>query len=536
MKKIRNVLKAAVVLGIALAFIMPGAAFFTENQTIEIKEQINYPIKKQLSFGRGWEEQASNFWEPSRGISYMHAVDENIVWAAAYDGSGAQLPVQEFTKTTDGGENWEADAILSAPSDGEAAMIFALDENTAWIPFHSGDPQGIWKTSDGGSTWVHQDTALYSGAGAFPNIVHFWDENNGWCQGDPVDGYFEMYTTTDGGENWVRVPEEDIPAPLSGEYGVVGYYDVVGDTVWWGTTQAYPLRVFKSTDRGYTWTAAETPFGLGAYIDIRFKDENNGLAMDKNFEEPTLAETSDGGETWTMIDYSGTCYGSDFDYVPGTDNMYVSTGVSNSNPLWRGASYSNDGGNSWNTWPEMEGIQLFGTTWVEGEIGWAGNFNVDEDTGGIYKHTPGADEADLGCQGTLYWDEVKPGATVEGEIIVTNIGDPGTQLDWEITDEPSWGEWTFDPDSGMDLTPEDGDVTVKVTCVVPDVKDQEFNGRVKIENLENSGDYCYLDVTIITPKNKHVFVFQFLQSILQQFPILEKVITVSILLGKLLIL
>ena len=43
--------------------------------------------------------------------------------------------------------------------------------------------------------------------GAFPNVVYFWDENIGFAQGDPVDGEYELYTTVDGGENWIEVDE-----------------------------------------------------------------------------------------------------------------------------------------------------------------------------------------------------------------------------------------------------------------------------------------------------------------------------------------
>ena len=527
MNKINHILKAAVVIGIALAFIMPGAAFFADNEVIDIESLNQKSIKKNLPLSRGWVEQSSNFWEPHRGINYMHAVDANIVWAVAYDGSGANLPVQEFTKTTDGGENWEADSISEAPDDGEASMICAVDQNHAWVPFHSGDPQGIWATTDGGDTWTQQTTALFSGDGAFPNIVHFWDENNGWCQGDPVDGYYEMYTTTNGGVTWTRVPEGNIPAPLAGEYGVVGYYDVVGDTVWWGTTQGFPLRVFKSTDKGLHWTVADTPFEVGSYIDIRFKDQNNGLAMDKNFETPVIAETSDGGSTWDIISYTGTCYGADFDYVPGTDNMYVSTGVNANDPLWQGASYTNDGGHSWTMWSEVSGVQLFGTTWVAGIIGWAGNFNEDEDIGGVYKYTPGGTTADLECEeGDLTWNDVKPGDTVEGTITIRNVGNSGTELDWEISSEPSWGSWTFDPDSGMDLTPEDGDVEIEVSCVAPDDKNEKFTGRVKVQNTENPDDYCNVAITLYTPASKQPFMFKFLQNLIQSFPILEKILTV----------
>ncbi len=430
MKKIsktKMILEAAVVIGIALALVMPGAAAFANTKTLSIAKS-DSSMDNPLGRDGGWIEQASGFWEASRGIHYMHAVDENIVWAVGYDGSGADLPVQEFTRTINGGDLWEADVIDTAPSDGDTAMIFALDENTAWAPIHSGDPQGIWKTSDGGDTWVRQDTAAFNGTGAFPNIVHFWNENDGWCQGDPVDGYYEMYTTTDGGDNWIRVPTENIPAPLSGEYGTVGYYDVVGDIVWWGTQNAYPLRVFKSTDRGYTWTVADTPFDAGSYVDIRFKDANNGLAMDKNFEDAVLAETSDGGETWPLVEYTGKCHGADFDYVPGTDNMYVSTGVQTGAPENNGATYSFDGGHSWISWLDVEGIQLWGTTWVEGEIGWAGNFNVDEFTGGMYKYTPGAAEP------TLTIESVTGGKGIT--VVIKNVGNAdATDVEYDITIE-----------------------------------------------------------------------------------------------------
>ena len=426
MKNVNKILKAVIVIGIALAFLMPGALAFTNTKTRFIS-RTDSSKKNPLSMNPGWIEQASGFPEPSRGIGYMHTVDENIVWAAAYDGLNPQGPCQDFTRTTNGGDLWEADLISEAPPDGSLAMIFALDENTAWVPVHSGNPQGIWKTSDGGDTWVHQDTALYSGSGAFPNIVHFWDENVGWCQGDPVGGYYEMYTTTDGGDTWVRVPQENIPAPLSGEYGTVGYYDVVGDTVWFGTQNAYPLRVFKSTDRGLHWTVADTPFDAGSYVDVRFKDENNGLAMDKNFEEAVLAETSDGGETWTLISQTGMCYAADFDYIPGTDNMYVSTGVNANDPGYRGVSYSLDGGHSWTDWVEMSGIQLFATTWVEGGTGWAGSFNDDEFTGGMYKYEPGAEVPDL-----KFEFEGGKGLTVT----IKNVGfGDATNVDWSITIE-----------------------------------------------------------------------------------------------------
>jgi len=127
--------------------------------------------------------------------------------------------------------------------------------------------------------------------------------------------------------------------------------------------------------------------------------------------------------------------------------------------------------------------------------------------------------SNLHCEGNLNWTGVKPGSTVTGNFTVRNVGYNDSLLDWEIIDQPGWGKWTFNPQSGVDLAIEDGDVIVEVTCKVPNVKNDELNGRVRIENLENPDDYCVLDVAIITPKNKpFIFNFPLLNWLFERFP------------------
>jgi hypothetical protein len=529
MKKIgKNILKATIVFAVVFAFIMPVSAQINPNETFKPKDLINDPLKLLLGKNPGWVEQATGFWEPSRGLTHVHAVDENIVWAAAYDGTSPTGPCMEFTKTINGGDEWFADSIDEGPDDGRIAMICAVDENTAWVAVHSSTPQGIWKTSDGGDTWARQDSADFNSTGSFPNVVYFWDENDGFCQGDPVDGYYELYTTTDGGDNWIRVPEEDIPEPLGpGEYGTVGYYDVVGDTIWWGTQYSADRgRVFKSTDRGYTWTVADTPFGAGCWVDTRFKDQNNGLAMDKREStEGIIAETSDGGETWTMISQNGLCYSGDFDYCPGTENIYVSTGVYANDPAYQGASYSVDGGHTWIEWTEVAGTQLFATDWVEGLIGWAGSFSQDEYTGGVYKYIPGY-VPNLFCEGDLIWEEAKPSSTITGSFIVKNYGEPGSELNWEIEEYPEFGDWTFTPSSGTGVELGE-EITVEVEVVAPPDKETEFTGSVKVVNSDDSGDSCDIYVYLVTPRTRPVqnpFLARLFELFPNAFPIFRKIL------------
>jgi hypothetical protein len=62
-----------------------------------------------------------------------------------------------------------------------------------------------------------------------------------------------------------------------------------------------------------------------------------------------------------------------------------------------------------------------------------------------------------------------------------------------------------------------------VSVVAPDKKNKEFSGGVKIVNKEASGDCCYIQVSLATPriKNTDPLLFQFLERLFQRFPLLE---------------
>lgn len=140
-------------------------------------------------------------------------------------------------------------------------------------------------------------------------------------------------------------------------------------------------------------------------------------------------------------------------------------------------------------------------------------------------------EPDLECDGTLSWTKVKPGATVTGSFTVENVGEPTSELDWKIESYPGWGNWTFTPSSGEDLTPEAGKVTVEVEVVAPDEQNTEFEGEVKVINSDDPSDFCIIPVTLSTPVNQQSSssqVHQFLQKIIQTYPILEQIFSSSL--------
>lgn len=343
----------------------------TNSQSQQTKTRTDYINVSLEPYGE-WIIQNSNFTNTSTGIGHIDIVDANTVWAVSYDGSGGAANYQEFTKTTDGGANWTVGTIDVGDVDLGISMITAIDDQTAWLvayPQQAGDVGGIWKTTDGGSTWNRQNSATYNDASgaSFSNVVHFWDANNGFCQGDPINGEYELYTTTDGGANWNLVPGANIPNPLNAnEYGYVRDIEVVGDTVWFGTNTG---RLYRSPDKGYTWEVFQTPETDMGNASYSFRDGGTGLMNVGG----TIYRSTDGGETWNQVTTTGTVAESNICYIEGTDVVF-STGT--------GSSYSEDGGTTWNV---IDTDQHTYVEFLNPSIGWSGYFTQTDGSHGIWK-------------------------------------------------------------------------------------------------------------------------------------------------------
>jgi len=383
--KVKTLLEAVVVIAVALAFVMPVTAATSKTSVAKIMS--NEP--KNFFRNAEWIEQVSGF-AYAQGIRYLDAVNATIAWAIGRDGSGSDTATTEFTMTIDGGNTWTAGTVKPISDPYGLGNICALNEMVAYVALynHVGAQDaacGAYKTTDGGSTW----TQLGNYPVSFANNVIFWNENEGVALGDTLDGYFDDYTTHDGGLTWARVPLANytgVPAG-SGEGGWTGVVDVVGDTVIFGTNQG---NVYISNDRGDHWVASYSGAGTGGtnpgVNEIAFKDSTHGIVgHSADTGDFDLFSTSDGGATWIPITHTGTAYDDSLAYLPGTANMYVSTGA---NQNLCGASYSLDGGVSWTDYTELTDIQVMSTDFVENHIGWAGAYATDETTGGMFKHLP----------------------------------------------------------------------------------------------------------------------------------------------------
>ena len=171
----------------------------------------------------------------------IDAVDSNIVWNCAYVGDGSGISSQEFSMTTDGGNTWTA-GLVTADTNFRFSSISAVNQNMCYAAMYNNSlgGGGVFKTADMGMTWNQLGaTSIYTDPASFPDVIYFTDTLNGWTMGDPVGGYFEIYSTTDGGATWTRVPQANITAPLNGEYGIVNDYTVLGNKIWFEIGRAH---------------------------------------------------------------------------------------------------------------------------------------------------------------------------------------------------------------------------------------------------------------------------------------------------------
>ena len=333
-----------------------------------------------------WEQYSTGFANTSTSFSQVSYVDANTIWVSAAPGDGSGDNYQQWGKSTDGGFTWANGPINLGNSLIGIGSIHAVNASKVYVagfPTAAGVTGGIWVTLDSGVTWTRQNTASFNtGSDSFTNWVHFYDENNGVCMGDPASGYFEIYTTTNGGTNWTRVPSANIPAPLSGEYGYTRGYEVNGDVLWCNTNKG---RLLKTIDKGLTWTVSQTPsadFGTGD--SYSFRNANEGvLILNADW---TQHRTLDGGATWTAETPEGINRNFDIKFVPGCDNVVINTGEDVLDGF-RGSSYSTDGGLNWVSINDIDIDPVDGGGTLEffdGTHGLASGFTTSSTVGGVW--------------------------------------------------------------------------------------------------------------------------------------------------------
>jgi photosystem II stability/assembly factor-like uncharacterized protein len=283
-----------------------------------------------------WIKQSVNITASLRGLS---VVNTKIVWASGTGGT--------FLKTTDGGKTWKVGTVPGAEKL-DFRDVEAFDANTAYVlSIGNGEDSRIYKTVDGGETWKLQ--FKNTNAKAFFDAIACWDKANCIAMSDPVDGHYLLISTTDGGETWKPIASNKMPVAKDGEAAFAASGTCL---ITQGKNNAFIVsggndaRVFRSTDRGKTWSVADTPIVKGTsgsgIFSIAMFDDKNGAIVGGNYEKPeernnTFAMTSDGGKTWYAREGLGG-YHSAIAYID--DKTMIAVGTN-------GADISHERGATW---------------------------------------------------------------------------------------------------------------------------------------------------------------------------------------------
>jgi photosystem II stability/assembly factor-like uncharacterized protein len=276
-------------------------------------------------------------------LQAVSVVSPSVVWVSGHRGT--------YVRTVDGGATWRAGVVPDADTL-QWRDVHAVSADTAYLlSAGNGDLSRIYKTHDGGATWVQQ--FVNRDSAAFFDCLAFWDARRGIAFSDAVDGRFVLLTTSDGA-TWRRVPDESLPPAQPGEGSFAASGTCVatqpGGHAWVGTGNAPTARVLHTADYGRTWSAAPVPIAGGeaaGLAAVAFRDSRHGVALGGPIGKPSdtavvVARTADGGMTWTAggwPGFAGAVYGAA--YVPGAAApMVIAVGPG-------GAALSRDDGATW---------------------------------------------------------------------------------------------------------------------------------------------------------------------------------------------
>ncbi len=522
-----------------------------ENETLNMKNyDYNNLIKQSIENGiistDDWLEQAkllASDGSANNHFSSSVSIDGDYAIIGAYhddDNGDFSGSAYIFTRS---GSTWTEQAKLlaidgqagdefgySVSIDGDYAIVGARNED-----YNGEDSGSAYIFTRSGSTWTHQAklTAINGEAddefGCSVSINGEWaivgarfDDDNGVDSGS-------AYMLKRYGSVWVH--EEKLIASdgqayaefgcsvsIDGEYAIIGAYlddDIVTDSgsayifTNTGSTWTEQAKLLATDREDYDYFGKSVSINQDYAIIGAYGDDDNGdrsgsayifTRSGSTWNEQAKILASDG----ELIDYFGLSVSIDEDYA------IIGAYHDDDNGDWSGSAYIFT--RSGSTWTEQakltasdgERLEEFGrSVSIDGDYAIIGAFGDNENgvgSGSAYVYIKGL-IPDLDCSGSLSWTGVTPGETVEDSFIVENVGDEGSELNWEIESYPDWGTWTFDPDGGTGLT---GYIIVEVEVIAPDEQEETFTGEVVLVNSNDPGDTCAISVSLATPVSQNL--------------------------------
>ena len=236
------------------------------------------------------------------GAVLIHPQDPDRVWVAAIGNPFAPNPERGVYRTLDGGATWQRVLFVSEHT-GAVDLEFAPDdpdtiyacmwqaERKPWTIISGGMEGGVFKSTDGGTSWRRLTEGLPAGlrgkadlavSAADPDRVYVLIEAPGSAGG--------VYRSDDRGETWRQVsdfqPIRNRPFYYTNLHAHPRDADVL-----WGMAEGF----WKSEDGGRTWQQQRVPHGDNH--DLWINPDHPEIMIESNDGGATVS--IDGGRTWS---------------------------------------------------------------------------------------------------------------------------------------------------------------------------------------------------------------------------------------------
>ena len=311
-------------------------------------------VYKSTDAGKTWTHIGL---DNSKHISdvIIHPTNPEIMYVAAQGAQYGSSNERGIYRSTDGGAYWERTLFVNSSTGASdlsmdmknPSILYAAmwqHRRYPWIMESGGKDSGLYKSTDGGSTWEQMKTGLpkeFGKAGisvsrANNEIVYAVIEAEGTKGG--------VYKSSDAGKKWTQVNKDRINIARSWYY-----MEIFADTQNENIVYVLNAPVTKSIDGGRSFKPLPTPHGDNHHLWI---DPHNNQRM-INSNDGGSNVSNNGGQTWSTQQNQNTAQF----YRVITDNLvpYNVYGGQQDNSTVAIASRTNDAGIDWKDWHRVAG-------------------------------------------------------------------------------------------------------------------------------------------------------------------------------------
>lgn len=317
--------------------------------------------------GQTWGNISDNYFGGTIGAIAVAESDPNVIFAGEGEqtlrnnvASGSGL-----WKSTDAGTTWKHMGLTDSkhisrirvhPKNPDLVYVAAM--GNLWKP---NEMRGIFRSNDGGQTWKK---ILYindkTGAADLvldpnnPRIMYAstWNMSRNGYRMDSGGPDSKLWKSTDGGETWVNLSDKQgMPKGINGIIGVT-ISPKNSNRIWAIIENQEAGGVYRSDDAGKTWTNINKDRALlqraWYYCRIYADSQNEDLVYVMNV---SYGISKDGGKTFEL---KNAPHGDHHDlWIDPDNNQRMIIGDDG------GAQVSNDGGNNWTTYHNQPTAQFY---------------------------------------------------------------------------------------------------------------------------------------------------------------------------------